>query len=372
MHKKILIIYATAGTGHKKAAYAIKTALDQTNKNDNVDIIDSLDYTNTFFKWSYPRFYIFMVNRIPKLWGLGYYLLDNRFIYTISCWIRHLVNWINSRPLARFLRDGDYDVIISTHFLAHDVISMEGKKKIRAHLINVITDFRSHSFWIAGGVDTYVVAHQNTKEDLISKYGIRPEMIEVLGIPIDPVFAKKKDKKSLLSKLGLNGELFTVLVGSGGFGVGPIVELVKSFKQVNLPMQLIVVCGKNESLKCDIESLKGEIETPVIVYGYVNNMDELMEVADCIVTKTGGMMSSEALSKDLPIVAIAPIPGQETRNFEILIRSGVALEVKDIAKASDVVVKLYEDKDMARTIAEKIKRIKRGDSAYKIAELALR
>ncbi len=96
--KRILIIYATAGAGHKTAALAIKKAFDEMNSDVDVDVVDSLDYTNRSFRWSYPRTYIFLVNRVPLMWGLGYYLLDNRFFYGLVSWIRHITNWINSRP----------------------------------------------------------------------------------------------------------------------------------------------------------------------------------------------------------------------------------------------------------------------------------
>ena len=368
--KRVLITYATAGTGHKKAAFAVKKAFDELGRDDiEVDIIDSLDYTSAFFKWTYPRIYIFLINRIPLVWGLAYYLLDNRAFYGLVSWIRHFTNWINSRPLARYLHRENYDLIISTHFLVPDVISMEGKKKIGAFLVNVITDYRLHSFWIAKGVDIYTGAHEKTREDLISRYGIHEDRIKVLGVPIDPVFSKTKGRDMLMTGLGIKKDLFTVLIGSGGFGVGPIVDLVKSFKGISIPMQLLVVCGTNDALRVSIDAL--DVGMPVKSFGFIENMDELMEVSDAIVTKTGGMMSSEALSKDLPIVAIASIPGQETRNFNILLQSGVALKAGAVNDVPGIIAKLYKDKALAGELKEKIKHVKKPAAAQDIAKAAL-
>jgi len=369
--RRILIIYATAGTGHKKAALAIKEAFSETARDVKVDIIDALDYTTRFFKWSYPRLYIFLVNRLPLVWGWGYYILDNKIFYSLTSWIRHLTNWINTRPLAAYLRRENYDVIISTHFMAPDVISMEGKKRIGSRLINVITDYRTHSLWIAKGVDVYVVAHEATKTDLISKYGIKENKIKIFGIPIEPVFSEKKDKGVLIEKHAIDRRLFTVLIGSGGFGVGPIIELVKSFKGVSLSIQLLVVCGKNEALSADIRSMQRLIGIPIKVYGYIDFMDELMEIADVIVTKTGGMMSSESLSKDLPIIGIAPIPGQETRNYNILLKSGVVLGARSVNNVPRIVERLYRDKALMEDLKTKIASIKRPDAARDIARCAL-
>lgn len=369
--KRVLVTYATAGAGHKKAAFAVKKAFEELTSDIEVDVIDSLDYTNAFFKWSYPRLYIFMVNRIPHFWSLSYYILNNRIFYSLVSWIRHLTNWINARRLVRFLRERDYDVIISTHFLVHDVVSMEGKGRIRAYLINVITDFRLHSFWIAKGVDMYAVAHEKTKDDLVSKYGISSDKIRVIGIPIDPIFSKHKDKERLVKDLSIDKGLFTVLVGSGGFGVGPIVDLVKSFKGISIPVQLLVVCGKNQKLCQSVKNLEGYVNISIKSYGFIDNMDELMEVSDVIVTKTGGMMSSESLSKGLPIIGIAPIPGQETRNFDILHKSGVALGAKRIGDVPEIITKLYNDKAYVESLKANIESTKKPNAAYDVARMAM-
>jgi processive 1,2-diacylglycerol beta-glucosyltransferase len=369
--KRILISYATAGAGHRKAAFAVKKALEELGAEDDVEIIDSLDYTNAFFRWFYPRIYIFLVNRTPLLWGIGYYLLDNRFFYGLISWMRHFTNWVNTRRLAAYLAEKDYDVIISTHFLLPDVVNMEGKNRIRSHLISVITDFRSHSFWIANAVDTYIVAHERTKHDLMSRYGIAEDKIKVSGIPIDPLFSGHKEKEETARDIGIKTGPFTVLIGSGGFGVGPIVELVKSFKGIEIPMQLLVVCGKNESLFSEVNGLSGYIGISLKVYKFIGNMDELMEVSDVIVTKTGGMMSSESLSKDLPIIAIRSIPGQETRNFKVLLESGVILEAREIKDVPRIVKELYMDKGLMVSIKERIKAVKRPEAAYSVARFAL-
>lgn len=371
MAKKILIVYSTAGAGHKKAAFAIKKAFDEMGAGQNVDIVDALDHTSRFFKWTYPRIYIFMVNRIPYFWGIGYYLLDNRFVYSATSWIRHATNWINARPLARYLRQKDYDVIISTHFLPTDIISMEGKDKTRARLINVVTDFRMHSFWYASATDVYVVAHKLAREELVSRYRVSEEKIKVLGIPIDTVFSRSKGREELIDRLGLEKDLFTVLVGSGGFGVGPIAELVQAFNGIDIPMQLVIICGKNKPLLSTITNMKDTMSIPLKAFGFVDNMDEFMAASDIMISKTGGLMSSEALSKSLPIIGIAPIPGQETRNFDILKKSCAIIDGRDIAKIPKIVTNLYKNEDMMKTLKENIEAIKRPEAAKDIAELAL-
>ncbi|MFH1752753.1 MAG: glycosyltransferase [Candidatus Omnitrophota bacterium] len=371
MAKKVLIVYSTAGAGHKKAAFAIMKAFEQMRPDAQIDIIDALDYTSAFFKWTYPRIYIFMVSRIPLFWGISYYILDNKFFYSLVSWIRHLTNRFHARALERFMSEGRYDVIISTHFLPTDVISMAGKKKIPSRLINVVTDYRMHTFWYARATDFYIVAHELTKRELINKYRVPEEKIKIFGIPIDPIFSKVKDRDKIRADLGIEKDRFTVLIGSGGFGVGPIVELVESFKGISIPVQLLVVCGKNEPLCMAVGNLQSEVGVPIAAYGFVENMDELMGASDIIITKTGALMSSEALAKGLPIIGIAPIPGQETRNFRILFKIGVALKGDNVREIPMTVKNLFNNKESIADIKRKIEAAKKPDAAFAIARFSM-
>ena len=167
--KKILIAYATAGIGHKKASLAVKAALDEIAPKDaEVRIIDSLDYTNPFFKWAYLQSYLFMVNQTPTFWGLLYYLTDNPLVNLAVSKARRLNNWANSKKLREYLLSWKPDVIISTHFFAGEVISeMKEKSQLDSRLIIVVTDYRLHSWWIDKKTDIYVVAGEDSKRDLI-------------------------------------------------------------------------------------------------------------------------------------------------------------------------------------------------------------
>ena len=368
-NKKVLIIHATAGSGHTKSAQAIYNAINEVNHNLEVKIINSLDYTNTFFKFSYPRVYMFLVNRIPLIWGFFYYILDSRFFYPLLCWIRHIYNWLVAQPLVRFLEEYQPDIIINTHFLAPDVISMAGKKRISGRMMSVITDYRLHSFWIARGVDEYLVTYEDTKKDLV-KRGIPKEKIKVFGMPIDPVFLKEINKDEIKRKLGIRN-LFTVLVGSGGFGVGPMHKLIEELVGVDIPIQLLVVCGKNKELFKDVSEMSKKADFPVKAFGFVDNMHELMEVSDLIVTKSGGIVCAEALAKNLPIVGIFPIPGQESRNLRVMLEKGVAMELDRPQDAKNLLTNLFKDKDKLEKIRKNVALIRKPRAAMDIADFAL-
>ena len=369
MSKKILIIHATAGAGHTKAAQAIQRAFGEFENGLEVKIINSLDYTTPFFRLTYPKIYVFLVNRIPLVWGLFYYLLDNAFFYALVSWIRHLNNWIASQGLVKFLKEYRPDVIIATHFLAPDVISMMGKDKLKARLITVVTDYRLHSFWLAKGVDDYIVAYDETKRDLI-KRGVAADKIHILGNPIDSVFSEKLDKEEIRKRFHLDGRRFTVLVGCGGYGIGPVEKLIAAINGTNVPLELLVVCGKNEELYSKVQNLAKSMNFYLVNFGFVDNMHELMEVSDLLVTKPGGIVCAEALAKGLPIIGIFPIPGQERRNLDTLVRRGAAARLRNTDDIRNIIEKFYRHKDSLQRMKERIASIKRPQAALDIAKLA--
>lgn len=370
--KKILIAYATAGIGHKKAALAVKAALDEMKPADTeVRIIDSLDYTSEFFKWTYLQMYLFMVNKTPTIWGVSYYLTDNPLINLVVAQMRRLNNWFNSKKLREYLLSWKPDVIISTHFFASEVIGdMKKSGTLGSRLITVITDYRLHSWWIADKTDTYVVAGEDTRNDLL-KWKVEESKIKVLGIPVEPVFSKPVDGKAILEKTGLGDDRLTILVIGGGFGVGPIEEIVKTIDSISRPVQIIAVCGHNEELVKRLEALKPKFKDKMVVFGFVNNVYEYMEIADLLISKSGGITVSESLAKELPMMVISPIIGQETRNSSFVVKHGAAIKVDRIEDLREALEKLTAHPEKLVSMRGEIQKIKKPTACYDVAKLAV-
>ncbi|MFA6321768.1 MAG: glycosyltransferase [Candidatus Omnitrophota bacterium] len=370
--KKILVLYATAGIGHKKASMAVKAAFDELKLNDvQVTLADALDYTNNFFKWSYLKAYLLMVNKLPTIWGLSYYFTDNFYANLVVSKLRRLNNWLNSGKLAKYLIDEKPDVVISTHFFASEVISdLKETGKIDCKLITVVTDYRLHSWWVADKTDMYVVAGQDTYDDLI-KWKVPPEKIKLLGIPIEPVFTKNMDRAKILQAAGLRDGVFTVLVIGGGFGVGPIEDIIKAVGSSANPLQIITVCGHNEELVKKLEALKSKLKASIKVFGFVNNVYEYMSVADVLISKSGGITVSESLAKELPLIIIAPIIGQETRNSDYLMNHGAAVKIGKAADVKEVVEYLSVHPERMAAMKEAIRKIKKPMACYDVAKLAM-
>lgn len=368
--KKILIVYANAGAGHRKAALAISKAFAEMNRNDiEVRVVDSLDYCTPFMKYMYLQTYLFMIAQTPTIWGLCYYIFDSRVIY--KPWIaflRRLNNGAGCKGFERFLLDYKPDVIVNTHFLGSEVMASMRRRGLlkEAKLMSVVTDYMMHSFWIDNEIDIFCVAQEASKKDIMRR-GVPEAKVRVTGIPVDPLFGRAKDKAELRRRLKIPEAGFTVLLTSGGFGVGPLKELVEGLGREKSNMQLIVVCGKNPRLFDDIKAIKDGCKMPVTVYEYVDNMDELMELADIIVTKSGGLTSSEALAKDLPLIIISAIPGQEARNSKFLLDAKAAIQATGVAKVEEALKRLAASPRSIDALAENVRAVKRPRAAHDVA-----
>ena len=328
---KILVINATAGAGHKKAAEAIFKGL-QAKAGYDVRFADALDYTNFFFKKNYPGFYTFLVTRFPGVWGFFFSVLDLPWMQPVVRAARRLYNGFNAAALQEFLIQEQFDCIFSTHFLSVEVCGyLKRKGKIRSKVICCVTDFDVHRIWVTEGIDLYTTACEYTRNKLIA-LGVSSDKVFAFGIPTDPKFSLRLDTAALKKKLGLQQGVRTVLIATGSFGMGPIEELTRLLKSY----QLLIVCGNNRAL---YERLKPLAQGNVLVLGLVDNMDELMAVADVMVTKPGGLSISEALVKKLPMLFFSAIPGQESNNIKVLSSYGAALAVQssltEIARTMD-------------------------------------
>ncbi len=306
---KILVIHATAGAGHKKAAEAIFHGLEAQGGFD-ARLLDALDYTNPFFKKTYPLFYAFLVTRLPWAWGFLFALLDIPWVQPLARGVRRLYNSFNAQALQKFLIQEQFDGVITTQFLSAEVCAyLKRFGAIKSKIICVVTDFDVHRVWVNAGTDVYTAACEYTKNKLIA-LGVPSEKVFTTGIPTEARFAQKPDTIALKKKLGIQDGM-TILIATGSFGMGPMEELMDLLKNY----QLLIVCGHNRDL---YERLKPKARKNARILGLVDNMDELMSVANVMVTKPGGVSIAEALVKKLPMIFFSAIPGQETNNIKVL------------------------------------------------------
>lgn len=370
--KKILVIYASAGDGHKKAAEAVYNAFSEIKDPAiKATLIDSLNYTNRFFKYCYKVGYMFLIKYLPTLWGFFYYILDNRFFYILSRPFRRAVNAFNTRRLISFILDEKFDLAVSTHFLGTEVIChLKNKGILSLPLVNIITDFKPHLFWQSEGVDYYVVGAESTKEALMAR-GVAEDRIKTLGIPIRKRFKRLLIREEVRKKLRLSPDKFTILVIGGGFGFGPIEKVVLELQGLDIDSQIIVVCGHNERLLNRLNSLKSQFMKPTRVFGFCMNIDEIMSGSDIMVSKVGGMAAAEALAKALPVLSVNPIPGQEMRNATFLFDNGVGFRIKRFAELNRVIQEFFLHPENLSQVKHHMQNLARPHAADDIAKLAV-
>ena len=360
---KIFIIHASAGSGHKKIAEAIAEDVVSLYGKENARVIDVLDYTPSLFRFFYSQGYIFVISRLKWLWSILFFLFDTRYLKLINDDARRFNNKLFCARFLDFIRKEHPDVIISTHFLVNELISyLKGKGDIKTKLLSIVTDFGVHNFWLAPNVDTYIAASYRTKDILISK-NVPEEKIKVLGIPVRQQFRRKIDKTSAKQKLGINLNNFTVLILTGGIGMGPIYEIVKILdKDINI----VVICGSNQKLYSQLK----ELNMPnLIVLGWIDYVQEVMAASDIAVTKPGGSTISECLMMDLPMIFFSIIPGQERQNAQIISESGLGFILEKPAKIKEKIIYLKNNPQEVDQIKKKIESFRFIDSNQKILSL---
>ncbi len=314
---KILVIHATAGAGHRKAAEAIHNGLEARYPGVST-IKDALDFTPLLFRKGYTQGYEFMVGQLPTFWAAFFALTDQTWFLPVFRAVRRFYNGINALRLVRYLKEEKFSTIVVTHFLAAEVCGyLRRTGKIASKLVVVVTDFDVHKIWLIDGVDEYCVASAYTRDRLIA-LGVDTAKVFVTGIPLDEKFTRVRDRKEVRRKLGLDPDAFTVLVSTSSFGFGPIEELARYFKTV----QLIIICGNNKDLYARLKAA-GNLRHKVC--SFVDNMEEMMAASDVMVTKPGGLSVTEALANNLPLVFFSAIPGQEAGNVRVLAANGIGL-----------------------------------------------
>ena len=323
---RILVIHATAGAGHRKAAEALHHGLLARHIGE-VTIIDALDLTNSFFKYTYSKGYEFIVAQLPTFWGAFFALTDQSWFLPVFRGIRRIYNGMNTGRLVAYVKQGKFDRIVVAHFLAAEVCGfLRRTGQITAKLVVVVTDFDVHKIWLIDGVDEYCVASTYTKERLVAM-GVDEGKVFVTGIPLDEKFTQVRDKAATRRKLGLQPDLFTVLVSTSSFGFGPIDELAAYFQS----LQVIIITGHNKEL---YERLLAKGNPRHKICTFVDNMEEMMAASDVMVTKPGGLSVTEALANHIPLVFFSAIPGQEAGNVRVLAANGIGLSglpLRDLA-----------------------------------------
>ncbi len=372
MFKKVLVLSASAGAGHVRAAQAVEQAFRELDAAAEVRHVDTLDYTNKLFRHLYAKAYLEMVNSAPAALGWFYDYLDKPWQNERR---RLALDRLNTRPFVKLLKQYQPDITVCTHFLPSEIISwLKAKERLTTPQAIVVTDFDAHAMWLCHHYEQYFVALEETRVHL-EQLGIPGHKITVTGIPIDPLFAQPKDKREMRAKHGLRADVITILVSAGGFGVGSIEHLIDALAALKHPAQIIAVCGRNEELRAQLQrktdARTGAQHVTFKVLGYTTEMDELMAASDILLGKPGGLTTSEALARGLVFVVVNPIPGQEERNSDHLLEEGVALRCNNLPALAYKLDRLLDDPARFASMQTNARRLARPRAAYDIVNKLL-
>jgi processive 1,2-diacylglycerol beta-glucosyltransferase len=361
---RVLVLSASAGAGHVRAAQALEKALAAAQAATEVRHVDVLQYTTKAFRRVYAKAYLDLVTHAPEVLGWLYEYLDTPWKHAR---LRLALDALNARPFIRLLTDYRPDWALCTHFLPAELIAwLRTQGRLDTRQAVIVTDVDVHAMWLTRPVERYCVAREETAVHL-ARLGVPAETISVTGIPIDPVFAEPKDPQAMRRRHNLAPDRTTLLVSAGGFGVGPIEQLVRSLLPLQHAAQVVVLCGRSDELRQRIAALATEVAptSPIslLPVGYTTAMDEYMAAADLMIGKPGGLTTSEALARGLPMVIVNPIPGQEERNADYLLEEGAAIRGNNLPALAWKLDRLLDDTSRLVALRANAQRIARPHAA---------
>lgn len=372
--KKILIFYASYGGGHLNAAKSIQECINKNYKNYETELIDCMKYVNKPIEIVTTAAYREMAKKLPWAWGKIYSDSQKGPLAHISS----KSNQILAIKLLKLLREKQPDIIISTHPFGSQMCAyLKRKDKISAKIATIMTDFSPHDQWLVGheNTDYFFVAHDRMKEYLISK-NIPSTKIFATGIPISSRFLQNYNRDKILQEFNLKENRKNILFfGGGEFGLGKAktVEifntLVKQFDNI----QVIAIAGKNEKMKLEFEKIVNDNnkQDSVKVLAFTNKVPELMSISDLVISKPGGLTTSESLASNLPMIIINPIPGQEEENAEFLEIKGTGIWIRKNDSPYDVLKTVIDNTDKLNEMKKNTELLAKKHSTENICKIII-
>jgi len=347
-------MYISEVSGHRSATMAIEKAIRQLHPGSEILNINAFNYTNPISEKVVNRIYMEVIKRTPKIWD---YLYDNPSVVKGLEKIKRRIHKSNSPKLKKLFDSFRPDLVVCTQAFPCGMVA-DFKKAYASDLplVAVLTDYIPHSYWVYDEVNYYITPSEEVSVRL-EKKGVQAYKIKSYGIPFDTKFNQKLDKADIFFRLKLDPAKPAVLIMGGGQGLGPIKTIVKSLEKSEYGIQELIVTGTNKklfrSLKRKIKHYKQDIH----LFGFVQNIQELMYISKLIISKPGGVTTAEVLSMGLPMVIVKPIPGQEVNNTNFLTQKQAAIKVdepKEVYQAIDDLLKNKSKLEQLRTAELKI------------------
>jgi processive 1,2-diacylglycerol beta-glucosyltransferase len=370
---RVLILSASVGTGHLRAAEAIELALRQVQPGALVRNVDIFSFATPPFRLCYADSYLYLREKWPAFVGSIYNLMDrpdppsNKYLSRLKVWLE----WMNLRRLLGVLSAEPWDLVINTFFLSTEVIAwLRRHGRFDAPQVQVVTDFETHGNWVNDPCELYCTATEESALYL-ETYGVPRGRAVVTGIPIHPVYSQAKDRAACLARLEVPGDRPVLLVLGGGHAVRHLEDVYRTLLKVERPLQIVVVTGRNTAARQRLQKLEPPARHHTRILGYTEQMDDWLGAADLVVTKPGGLTVAESLARGAGMVIVHPVPGQEERNSDYLLEHGAAIKANHLPTLPLKVRELLDDPVRLLQLKANARRLARPRAAFDVVEHSL-
>lgn len=417
----ILILSASTGGGHNRASNALKSYISKQDSTIKIDIVDTFAYCSSMLNKIVTVGYELLATKVPELYGVMYKSSDKENIG--SDIVNSLMSQI-AKKIYPMIDEYKPDIIISCHPFASNMLSVVKEKfPVSIPVISIITDYMPHRAYLGDNIDAYVTPSKESAYNLSIKYGVDSKKIFPFGIPIFQNFSNYDESRieSTYEQLGFTPDKPTVLIMAGSFGVTDILKIYENIVDLESDCQIIVITGRNKRLYDAFEKLLNqnieEFEThdytsvfdnadeayiadylcehsdearkfispklkklfkrstnkmkPTHLLYFVDNVEDYMHISDIIITKPGGLTTSESLACGLPMAVFKAFPGQEMQNADYLVQNNTAIMLEQGAKGAKQIEHLLNNPDELSAMKENCIRCSHKDSAEKIYNLIL-
>ncbi len=356
---KVLVLSCGTGGGHNSAAIAVQEAL--SNKGMVADFIEYLDIINSNIKNTVNSLYLKSTHKEGKTFKVVYKLGELYQKTNLKSPVYGL-NFLNKDKLYKYIEENEYEYVVTTHLFAAQVLTSI-KKENRINFMAIATDYVCIPFWQETNPDYFIIPNENLREDFVKK-GVKNSKLLSLGIPTRKTFSENYDKNECRKLLNLDVDKKYILILTGSMGFGNVEEMMSKLLEKIKDATFIVACGTNENLRKSLEE-----KERIIALSYTNDIDIYMKCSDIILSKPGGLTSTEIAVLEKPFVHTMPIPGCETYNANFFASNNMSLKSETIEEVVENTKKLLENTEIQKLLIKNQREFVNKFSADQIAEI---
>lgn len=364
--KNILVVTASMGSGHNKAANAVAEAIKRKYPVNKINVIDFMSTETAYFNSLVKDIYLKMLDHTPSVYEFFYkFTSDSTKGSTIQSVFAHAMK----KDMRELIKKYEADMVICTHpFPCAAASYLKQTGEINIPLITVMTDFCVHQFWLYKNIDIYFTANDLLKKEMV-KQGLLEERIFVTGIPVGYNFRVDYNRDDLLTKFKLEKDKPVALIMGGGLGLGGVKNALCQLERLKKDIQILVITGANVALWSEMNEYAQHSRHKIFVWGYSHNIQEFMSVATFLISKPGALTISEALTRELPMILHDPIPGPEMDNAKFVSDNGAAIWVRHQDTLDAVVREVLSDATILPKLRNNAKVLKKPYASDNIADV---